>query len=251
MGKFNLFSKTLEKRAMDCHVISTLYETVGDKLNFPIYIVHWPEHSSVKWESKDVNIFWEATIHKEFSIDDYKRWRLVPWHAEHGLKNGGYGKSLDAKEQIGLVLYYAANEVSPREEFLKLVAKLYPMLGLKSYMSPDSWANTEKNRNIIFGENDLYNKKALGEIYSYGADRNDAKVIYYYKDCRNFPEFSGITGKFGSYMCMSSLAKAYENLGKYNDAISTYEQMIIDDPKDKKVLSKKINELRQKLIKTN
>lgn len=70
----NVISKTLVNEAMDCDIIAMLYLTIADKLKLPLYGAFYPMHMALIWKDSSNTIYWEATTHREKSIEVYQNW---------------------------------------------------------------------------------------------------------------------------------------------------------------------------------
>ncbi len=69
--RFNLYSKALENKKLDCKFYTLTYLTVSENLSLPLYSMDAPKHVFVYWKDNSNEIYWEATTNHKESKQNY------------------------------------------------------------------------------------------------------------------------------------------------------------------------------------
>jgi hypothetical protein len=220
-------------------------------------MVVYPEHAALKWEDGSNSFYWEATVHRELSLDYYRNWLIKKYNAYEGVnKKGGYAFPLDKKELLGNVLFLVSTTIQTyfNNEFKSKAYKLYEtsnygngvrIYGYNSNSVEAIQAGIEKRKNI-FGIYDYWDNKIKANSLEVW---NDKEAVKYLQDYQYFPDFS--SSDFRTRMDNQRLLEnIFERLHDYEAIAKLHEYFLINTQgeNDKKYHQDKIIEARKKAM---
>ena len=217
----DIFSTTIINKAMDCDIISYLYVTIGDKLNLPIYMVHYPRHAALQWNDSGISFYWEATSHHEMSLEEYKNSLIAKYNAYQGVnKNRGYAYPMDRRQLLAAVFalfdeWQASNLFMIKAFELNNVDIHYPRF---SELIKDNSIiyNSIVEREKIFGNKDYWDNDTKANMLML---INDSKAKKYIDLNQKFKANQVVGNTFAEM----ALSEFYKNIKDYNGLANMYE----------------------------
>lgn len=211
------FYLCLRYRLFDCDINSLLYLTAADRFGLPIQMLWMPKHASVVWQDERDTVYWETTLNRAVSIQEYIDW--------YQLDTAQIGKNLLLKpltrrELLGVLFFNLGQTYSEAHNYPLAVQYIRHALTLTG-----DWLQP------YYSLAHIYPKMNQWETAIYYANR----VLKWQPD---------------SFQIYKILANSYVELGCNTEAIAAYQNYVqflpnktYDYPKIKQEINKKINSL--------
>jgi tetratricopeptide (TPR) repeat protein len=229
------YHSCLRNKAMDCDIFACTYVTVADKFGLPVNLVYGPGHAFVKWNSTDVNFYWECTNHSETSFSDYKNWLLFK---EYQVSSGAFMRPMDRQEQIGHAYFLLASNAYYDEAINYLLTaislsekNIFAYLFIAHKFSKDEkYPYLEKATNLL--QSDFFLASELADYYEY-SDYSKS-ILFYLKSIDEFENYMSSYGKneykVKYYNNIYSLYYLFKKTNDTKNAIEWGERYIRENP---------------------
>lgn len=221
------YYQCLKNKAIDCDMYACTYLTIADKFNLPLGLVYAPGHAFVKWEDSNNSFYWECTISKEMTYNDYKDWlRFTDYQASTKV----YMHKLGRKEALAhayCLLGLNSSDARDKHKYYTVSREL----------NPNAYATLSNQYNSLYSDSEKYKTltlldNLLGKHTDFSVEEKWGKY-YWFSDYRKAIEYylSAIQcyNKLNEYDkneeeesyigVVKSIGSCYYNMGDYKNAL--------------------------------